>query len=112
MESKFILVNSLQDPLVLNVMDYNDHRKDTTLGATTFELQQLLDDASIENIQLPILKDGKERGQLRFNLNYYPVLKPELVEGKEQLQDTSWLTVLSFDIIAEGIRLQMSVSFV
>lgn len=96
MESKFILVNSLQEPLVLNVMDYNDHRKDTKLGATTFELHKLLDDATIENIQLSVLRDGKDSGQLRFNVQYYPVLKPELVEGKEQLQDTSLLISVRF----------------
>ncbi|KAG1715796.1 hypothetical protein ID866_1372 [Astraeus odoratus] len=89
METKFILVNSLQEPLVLNIMDYNEHRKDTSLGAVTFELQKLQEDATIEGIQLPILKDGKDRGHLRFNVSYYPVLKPELVDGKEELPNTN-----------------------
>ncbi|KAL4069403.1 C2 domain-containing protein [Scleroderma citrinum] len=89
METKFILVNSLQEPLVLNVMDYNDHRKDTNLGAATFDLQKLLEDASIEGLQHPVLKDGKDRGQLRIDMSYYPVLKPELVDGKEQLPNTN-----------------------
>ncbi|KAI6045089.1 tricalbin [Pisolithus marmoratus] len=88
-ETKFILVNTLQDPLVLNVMDYNEHRKDSQLGSATFELQKLLDDATIESVELPILKDGKDRGLLRFNLSYYPVLKPEMIEGKEELPNTN-----------------------
>lgn len=88
-ETKFILVNTLREPLVLNVMDYNEHRKDTRLGSATFDLQKLQDDATIEGIEQPILKDGKERGLLRFNLSYYPVLKPEMIEGKEQIPDTN-----------------------
>ncbi|KAI5991533.1 C2 domain-containing protein [Pisolithus albus] len=88
-ETKFILVNTLQEPLVLNVMDYNEHRKDTKLGSATFDLQKLQDDATLEGIERHLLKDGKERGLLRFNLSYYPVLKPEMVEGKEQLPNTN-----------------------
>lgn len=88
-ETKFILVNTLQEPLVLNVMDYNEHRKDTKLGSATFDLQKLQDDAVVEGIERHLLKDGKERGLLRFNLSYYPVLKPEMVEGKEQLPNTN-----------------------
>lgn len=88
-ETKFILVNSLQEALVLNILDYNDHRKDTPLGAATFELEKLLEDATQEGLELPILKDGKDRGMIRFGVNYFPVLKPEIVEGKEILAQTS-----------------------
>ncbi|KIJ68717.1 hypothetical protein HYDPIDRAFT_81596 [Hydnomerulius pinastri MD-312] len=89
METKFILVNSLHESLVFNLLDYNEHRKDTPLGAATFEMQKLLEDATEEGIELPILKDGKDRGHIRFNISFYPVLKPEVVEGKEQLPNTS-----------------------
>lgn len=89
METKFILVNSLQESLVLNLLDFNDHRKDTPLGAATFELEKLLEDATQEGLELPVLKDGKEKGLVRFNVNYFPVLKHETVEGKENFPQTS-----------------------
>ncbi|KAG1783596.1 C2 domain-containing protein [Suillus placidus] len=89
METKFILVNSLQESLVLGLLDYNDHLKDTPLGAATFELQKLLEDATQEGLELPVLKDGKDRGMIRLGVNYFPVLKPESVNGKENLSQTN-----------------------
>ncbi|KAF9229629.1 tricalbin [Gyrodon lividus] len=89
METKFILVNSLQEQLVLTLLDYNEHRKDTPLGAAAFEMNKLLEDATQEGIELPILKDGKDRGLIRLNVSYYPVLKSQVVDGKEQLPNTN-----------------------
>lgn len=83
------MINSLQESLVLSVLDYNDHRPDTELGAATFELGQLLDDATQEGINSTIMKDGKDRGTLRYDVSYYPVLKPVMIEGKEEVPDTS-----------------------
>ncbi|KAF5377486.1 hypothetical protein D9615_005116 [Tricholomella constricta] len=81
METKFLLVNSLNESLILNLWDYNDHRKDSLMGSASFELSKLLEDATQEEIRSPILKDGKERGELRYDVSYYPVLEPE--EGQE-----------------------------
>ncbi len=90
METKFLLVNSLTENLVLKLWDYNDHRANTDLGFATFDLSKLEQDATQENIEVPILKDGKERGTLRFDVNFYPVLKPEVdAGGKETLPDSS-----------------------
>ncbi|EGO02737.1 hypothetical protein SERLA73DRAFT_165692 [Serpula lacrymans var. lacrymans S7.3] len=88
LETKFLLINSLQESLVLSLFDYNGHRKDTHIGAATFELQKLLEDATQEGLELSVLKDGKDRGMVRFDVSYYPVLKPEVVDGKEQLPET------------------------
>ena len=74
METKFILVNSLQEFLVLNLMDYNDHRSNSLLGSISFGLDVLEQDATQEDISRPILKDGKYHGELRFDVNFYPVI--------------------------------------
>lgn len=81
MESKFILLSALNESLVLSLWDFNDHRKDTRLGAATFELSKLVEDATQEDLTSHLLLDGKERGELRYDLSWYPVLEPE--EGKE-----------------------------
>lgn len=86
METKFILINSLNESLILSLYDYNDHRKNALLSSTSFELGPLVEDATREGIEATLLKDGKERGILRYDVSYYPVIKPE--EGKEQV-DTS-----------------------
>jgi Ca2+-dependent lipid-binding protein len=80
METKFILVNALNESLILNLWDYNDHRKNSLLGSASFELSKLLEDATQENITSHILKDGKERGELKYEVNFYPVL--EAKEGE------------------------------
>ena len=86
-ETKYLLVQSLKDILTLNVYDFNDHRKNTLMAAASFDLSKLLDDATQEGIVAPLLKDGKDRGELRFDVNYYPVVEPE--EGKEEILDSS-----------------------
>ncbi|KAG2138018.1 hypothetical protein DEU56DRAFT_945845 [Suillus clintonianus] len=70
--------------------DYNDHRKDTLLGAATLEQQKLLEDATQERLELPVLKDGKGTGLIRLNVNSFPFLKPELVDGKDILPQTAF----------------------
>ncbi|OCH88587.1 tricalbin [Obba rivulosa] len=88
-ETKFILVNTLTESLILSLFDYNDHRKNTLLGSASFDMSKLREDATQEGIEAPILKDGKERGTLRFDVTYYPVLKPEVdAGGKEELPES------------------------
>lgn len=93
-ETLLILVCSLQESLVLNLFDYNDHRPDTELGSVNFELAKLLDDSKQEGINDIVLKDGKDRGTLRYDIAYYPVLKPTMVDGKEELPETSMLSYI------------------
>lgn len=75
--------------MVFSLFDYNDHRADTELGSANFELAKLLEDSKLEGINDLILKDGKDRGTLRYDVAYYPVLKPTLVDGKEEMPETS-----------------------
>lgn len=57
-------------------MDFNDHRQNSLLGSVTFPLDVLEQDATQEDIVRPILKDGKDRGELHFEVNFYPVISP------------------------------------
>ncbi|KAG2023600.1 transmembrane protein [Coprinopsis cinerea AmutBmut pab1-1] len=81
-ETKYILVNSLHERLVLDLYDYNDHRSDQKLGTTAFELSQLEDDATHEGINGQLLKDGKDRGELRYDVSFFPVLGPDAETGE------------------------------
>jgi Ca2+-dependent lipid-binding protein len=67
-ETKFLLINSLAEVLTMDVMDYNEHRKDSELGSATFELDKLQEDATLEGIVAPVIRDGKSRGELRFDV--------------------------------------------
>ncbi len=57
-------------------MDFNDHRADSLLGTVTHELAGLATDAEQEGLMGKILSGGKDRGELRYSLSYYPVLTP------------------------------------
>ncbi|TFL06303.1 C2 domain-containing protein [Pterulicium gracile] len=86
-ETKFLLINNLNETLNFSIQDFNDHRKNTAMGDSSFELSRLHDDAEQEGVVSPILKDGKERGELRYDLSWYPIMQPE--EGSEELADSS-----------------------
>lgn len=88
METKFILINNLTESLVLSVLDYNDHRKDSEMGFASFDLSKLREDAVHDGVEAPILKDGKERGILRFDVSFFPVMKPDTT-GIEEIPDSS-----------------------
>ena len=90
-ETQFILINTLADILNLHLYDYNDHRPDNLLGTVTRELATLNDDAEQQGIVGSILGGGKERGELRYDLAYFPVLQPQkAADGTvEPLPDTS-----------------------
>ncbi|KAG8734045.1 hypothetical protein FRC12_018670, partial [Ceratobasidium sp. 428] len=80
-EVKFILINSLTETLNLSILDHNEHRKDTDLGSASFELSSLMEDATQEGLVRKVLKDGKERGELKFDVAFFPVLKPQTLDG-------------------------------
>jgi Ca2+-dependent lipid-binding protein len=90
-ETKFILVNSLTEQLVLSLYDYNDHRKDTLLGEASFDLSELVEDATRENLETPFLLEGKDRGHLRYHVSFYPVLKAGAIgdSGEMELPETN-----------------------
>ncbi|KZT06296.1 tricalbin [Laetiporus sulphureus 93-53] len=85
METKFLLVNNLTESLVLSVVDWNEHRKDSEIGSAVFDMSKLREDSTQEGIDAPILKDGKQRGTIRFDVSFYPILKPEVDSGGKEM---------------------------
>ncbi|KAJ9475360.1 Tricalbin-3 [Pseudozyma hubeiensis] len=79
-ETKFVLLNNLNGMLTMAVMDFNEHRPDSTLGQAAFDLKELMEDPEQENLSTPVILDAKERGEVQYSLSYYPVLKPEVGE--------------------------------
>lgn len=90
-ETKYLLINNLTERLFLSVYDYNEHRKNTKIASASFDLNQLVEEVEHENIVSPLLRDGKSRGELRYDVHYYSVIEPE--PGKEEVADTSKSTM-------------------
>lgn len=72
-----MLINSLNDVLTMQVFDWNDHRNDTELGVANFDLKTVEETPEQEMVMSKILQSGKERGDLQFAVNWYPVLQPK-----------------------------------
>lgn len=79
-ETKFILINNFNDPLTINVFDYNDIRKDKELGKATFALDVLEKDPVHENLTLEVISNNKTRGQVVADVKFFPVMKPIVLE--------------------------------
>ncbi|KAI8070191.1 C2 domain-containing protein [Thamnidium elegans] len=72
-ETLFVLLNHLNDPLVLEILDRNVGRSDSSLGECVFDLKSLVDSDNIaEGLALPVLKKGKVSGELKCDLYYFP----------------------------------------
>ena len=94
-ETKFILVNSLNDVLTLTVKDWNERRKDSELGVANFDLKTLEADPEQEHVQTSVTLQGKDRGLLNYAINYYPTMTPKKLENgsEEAIPETGELTL-------------------
>jgi len=98
-ETKTILINSLNDALSFQIFDYNEIRKDRLLGTANFDLKQLEEDAEHENVNGQIMYNAKSRGEITFDVRYYPVLKPKKLEdGTEQAPPETTTGIVAFTI--------------
>lgn len=102
MESKFLLLNALNESLVFSLWDYNDHRKDSLLGSAMFELSKLVEDATQEDNTSHLLLDGKERGELKYDLSWFPVLEAE--EGEDHGKSCELITTGSYHIELNALQ--------
>lgn len=83
-ETKYIIITSLKDVLTLQVFDFNDIRKDKELGTASFDLAVLEDESQQENLQLEVLANGKARGQIQADIQFFPVLEGRKLEDGTQ----------------------------
>ncbi|KAJ1900317.1 Tricalbin-2 [Kickxella alabastrina] len=72
-ETLKLLIYSKTDTINLEVFDWNSVGKDEKIGFVSYPMQTLLDQAEAEGITLPIKMGESERGQLSFDMSYYPV---------------------------------------
>jgi Ca2+-dependent lipid-binding protein len=84
-ETVYIIITSLTDALTIGVFDFNDLRKDSELGIATFALDKLESEDEHENLALDISYSGRNRGILRADIRFFPVLQGrKLEDGTEE----------------------------
>ncbi|ODQ65634.1 tricalbin [Nadsonia fulvescens var. elongata DSM 6958] len=80
-ETKFLMVKNLQDVLKMEVLDFNDFRKDKSIGTVSFELGSLEEEPRQTNLSGRISDENyKPRGELLFDVSWFPVLRGEKLE--------------------------------
>jgi Ca2+-dependent lipid-binding protein len=96
-ETKTLLINSLNDSLSFQVYDYNEIRKDRLLGTANFDLKLLEEDAEQENVTSSVMHNAKARGEVLFDIRFYPVLRPKKLEdGTEQAPPETTSGIVTF----------------
>lgn len=84
-ETVYIIISSLTDALTIGVYDFNDLRKDQELGIATFPLDKLETEHEHENLTLDIAYSGRNRGILRADVRFFPILEGrKLEDGTEE----------------------------
>ena len=98
-ETKTILINSLNDALSFQIFDFNEIRKDKLLGTANFDLKQLEENAERENVSGQIMYNAKPRGEVVFDVRFYPVLGPKKREdGTEEPPPETTTGIVAFTI--------------
>lgn len=98
-ETKYIIISNLNDSLTVPVYDYNELRRDKELGLATFALDKLQEQAEHENVQLPVLSNGKARGQIVMDVRFFPVLEGrKLEDGTVEPPPTSNTGIVRFTV--------------
>lgn len=82
-ETKYILVNSLNQKLSLTCYDFNDVRKDTLIGSIDIDMNDLYQTPSVEKTSSDLLIGSKSRGSLNYSLNWYPVIHAPKKESND-----------------------------
>ncbi|KAJ2376110.1 Tricalbin-2 [Coemansia sp. RSA 2607] len=72
-ETLKILIYSKTDTIQMDVFDWNNVGKDDKIGFVSYPMQKLLEQSETEGLTLPIMMGETERGQLSFDMSYYPV---------------------------------------
>ncbi|EJS42515.1 tcb3p [Saccharomyces arboricola H-6] len=72
-ETKYLLLNSLEQKLNLKCFDFNDVRKDTVIGDLQVDLAELLQSPVLENQTADLRSGTKSKGVLHYSLHWFPV---------------------------------------
>ncbi|CCK70660.1 Tcb3p KNAG_0E04070 [Huiozyma naganishii CBS 8797] len=85
-ETKYILVNSLDQKLTMSCFDFNDVRTDQLIGTVEFDLSTLYQSPAIENTSSDLRVGSKRNGSLNYSIHFFPALesKKSIEERKQK----------------------------
>jgi hypothetical protein len=74
-ESKFLIPNSISNTLTLTILSHRERGKDKELGTVYWDMSNVQSNTS-DNIKGTIMLDGREIGELTFQVLLFPVILP------------------------------------
>ncbi|CCE61715.1 hypothetical protein TPHA_0B00440 [Tetrapisispora phaffii CBS 4417] len=83
-ETKYILVNTLNQKLTLKCFDFNDVRKDTLIGSTEIDLKELLQEPIMESLSSELTLGTYTRGAIEYSLYWYPTIDTKAVPSESE----------------------------
>lgn len=78
-ETRFLLLNNLESILTMELRSTNNTKKaGKRLGRANFDLKDMKEenDSELDNLELPVLRNGKFISNLKVDMKYFPVSKP------------------------------------
>ncbi|KAF9436033.1 hypothetical protein BGZ76_004991 [Entomortierella beljakovae] len=84
-ETISILLNNLNEVVSIEILDKDNVRKDRPIGQANFDLKSLEDEPIQDDVWCKVLRNGKERGNVRIRLAWFPIQTPELGEDGQEL---------------------------
>lgn len=98
-ETHYVIINSFNDSLDIQVYDKNDFRKSKLLGVGSFPLETIEELNVFENERLEVISDGKARGTISCDLRFFPVLgSTKNEDGIEEPPPESNQGILRFNV--------------
>lgn len=112
-ETFFLLVKNLDEKMSLEIMDWNNMKKDSHMGDAIFDLTTLQSNPEIEDLSLTVNKEGKtdSLGSLKMTAIYSPVVPPVKEEDGTEKPVESNIGILHITL-NQAKELDTSVSMV
>lgn len=74
-ETKYLLLNDLNQKLTISCFDFNDLRKDTIIGSVEIDLREMLQNPVMENVTSDLMRGLQREGRLNYSLHWFSVKK-------------------------------------
>lgn len=97
-ETKYILINSLDQKLTMSCFDFNDVRKDQLIGNIEFDMTTLYQTPVIDKRSDDLFIGSKPKGTLNYSIQYFPVVeRKQNQSGKEGNNDDEQESIINND---------------
>lgn len=76
-ETKYILLNDVNQKLTISCFDFNDLRKDSLIGSVEISLQELLQNPVVEDASSDLLHGLTAKGTLQYSMHWFGVIRDQ-----------------------------------